>query len=503
MSSIPGFGVEGRTWGRYRVDRLLGAGGMGIVYRAVHVDLGRPVAIKILKPDLALEPGLLERFKAEARAAASLNHPNLAVVHDVGEADGFHYFVMDLVEGEDLAALIDRQGRLSVEQALALAEQIARALDHAHGRGVVHRDVKPQNTLLAQDGTVKVTDFGIARALEGSRMTATGTLVGTPEYLAPEQALGQPTDARADVYALGIVLFEMLTGHVPFSAETPVAVALHQINTPPPSPSTLVPGIPPEVETLVMRALAKRPDERFPSAGVLAEALGRARRSVESPRLTQQLPTEQVRAGIQTSVLPVQATETPGTPTRETRGVKTVAVAGFVVVLLGVGAVAYAVTRNRGGPGSVAIRPSASPQPRASPMLEVTSVPGGAAVHLDEVREGTTPFRKRMEPGVYVVELRKAGFKPWRGRVSLGADGRKLTVTLTPLPSVSPTLRPPDTRPTTPPRRAPPPGPRQTQPPTIPPKPPTQAPTPRPQPTRTTVPTPLPTEQPIIPAPPG
>ena len=262
----------GKNLGKYQIRQEIGRGGMGAVYRAYDPGLEREVAIKVLAPHLTWESHFVDRFRREAQMVAALNHPNIVIIHAIGEQGGFHYLVMDLVVGEPLSTLIRRHGPLPPAQVARILSQVADALDYAHSRGLIHRDVKPGNILVDSEDRVTLTDFGIARAVEGTRLTMTGMSLGTPQYMSPEQIVGNPVDARTDVYSLGVVLYEMLTGRVPFTADTPVAVMHMQTNTPPPSPRTHMPSLPREVEQVVLRALAKDPGARYSSAGALARA---------------------------------------------------------------------------------------------------------------------------------------------------------------------------------------------------------------------------------------
>jgi hypothetical protein len=230
------------------------------------------VAIKVLAPPFDRDREFVERFQREARAAAGLSHPNIVAVFDSGSDDGTHYIVTELVEGETLADRLRRDGPMPQAEAVAVAVDIARALSAAHERGLIHRDIKPGNVMLLPDGRVKVVDFGIARAAGSDTLTNTGVVLGSTAYLSPEQASGQPVDERADLYALGCVLYEMLTGRVPFSADTPIATMYRHVNEDPPPPSTFAP-IPSELEDIVMRALEKDPKRRFASASELEAAL--------------------------------------------------------------------------------------------------------------------------------------------------------------------------------------------------------------------------------------
>jgi eukaryotic-like serine/threonine-protein kinase len=259
---------------RYELEELVGSGGMSSVFRARDVQLDRRVAIKILHAHYADDPEYIERFRREARAVAQLSHPNIVTVIDRGDDRGRQYIVFEHVEGENLKELVQRTGRLPVRRALELVLPVADGLAFAHEHGLVHRDVKPQNVLLSREGDVKVTDFGIARSLDVEHgVTQTGTVMGTGEYLAPEQASGQPVSPATDVYSLGVVLWELLAGDVPFVGENFVAVALRHVNEPPPSLREQRPDVSPRLDAAVTRALAKDPAHRFPSMAALAAEL--------------------------------------------------------------------------------------------------------------------------------------------------------------------------------------------------------------------------------------
>jgi serine/threonine-protein kinase len=256
------------------LEEVVGQGGMSTVYKAHDSLLERNVALKVLHQQYNEDEDFVERFKHEARSVAQLQHPNIVTVIDRGEEDGRQYIVFELIDGENLKELVVRKGRLSVRDALEIALEIARGLAFAHEHGLIHRDVKPQNVLLNGDGRAKVTDFGIARSLDVEHgVTQTGTILGTSNYIAPEQASGQPVDAHTDVYSLGIVLYEMLTGELPFPGESFVAIAMKHIQEPSPSVLDVRGDVPLGVAEMIDRALEKAPEQRFPTMAAFAAAI--------------------------------------------------------------------------------------------------------------------------------------------------------------------------------------------------------------------------------------
>jgi serine/threonine-protein kinase len=267
--------------GRYRIMRKLGSGGMANVYLAEDEELGRRVAIKILNDRHANDDSFVERFRREAKNAAGLSHPNIVSVYDRGEAEGTYYIAMEYLEGRSLKDRIVADGPLPVAQAIEVTRQVLRAVGFAHRRGIVHRDIKPHNVLLAHDGAsdgeprFKVTDFGISRTA-ASQMTEAGSIVGTAQYLSPEQARGAPVDARSDIYSVGIVLYELLTAKLPFTGETPLEIAMKHLSEVPRAPSAVRPEVPADLDMIVLRALAKDPEDRFQSAEEMDRELARA-----------------------------------------------------------------------------------------------------------------------------------------------------------------------------------------------------------------------------------
>jgi tRNA A-37 threonylcarbamoyl transferase component Bud32 len=276
-----------RLAGRYVVEELIATGGMATVWRARDEVLGRTVAVKVLRDDLAGDPEFRERFRREAVAAARLSHPAIINIFDTGTDGRVVFIVMEFFDGRTLAAVARDGSPLHPERAVELVIPVLEGLGFAHARGVVHRDVKPANILVADDGRVKVTDFGIAKAvLAGRDLTTTGNVLGTAQYLSPEQVQGSAVDARSDIYSLGAVLYELLTGRPPFDAENAVATAMMRLTRNPVPPRDIRPGIPRDVEAVALRALARRPEDRFPTAEAMRDALGHRRTAapVTAPR---------------------------------------------------------------------------------------------------------------------------------------------------------------------------------------------------------------------------
>jgi serine/threonine-protein kinase len=262
---------------RYEIHRHIARGGMAQVYLARDRSLDRPVAVKELVPEFAADPSFVERFRREAQSAAKLTHPNIVAVYDWGTQDGTYFIVMEYVDGPSLSQVIRADGALHPRRAAEIASEVAAALGFAHSQGVVHRDIKPGNVLLTATGQAKVADFGIARAMSSAdeELTQTGSVMGTATYFSPEQAQGLAVDARADLYSLGVVLYEMVTGRPPFSGDSPLAIAYKHVQDPPPRPSTLVPDIPAGLEAIIMKLLQKQPDNRYASAQDLRSDLNR------------------------------------------------------------------------------------------------------------------------------------------------------------------------------------------------------------------------------------
>jgi eukaryotic-like serine/threonine-protein kinase len=333
---------------RYRLDEKIGSGGMSTVYRAFDPTLERWVAIKLMHRDISHDPDQLERFRREARAVAQLNHPHVVTVIDAGEDDGAPYIVFEYVEGETLKERIRRLGRLPVSEAVAYAVEIGRALECAHASRLVHRDVKPQNVLIDPDGRAKVTDFGIARSLEAQGLTATGRVLGTTDYVSPEQALGHEVTGQSDIYSLGIVLYEMLTGETPFKADTQVAVAMKHVRDPLPDVQRRRPEISASLARVVERATAKETQNRYQDVAEMVHDLEEVL-AIEAARTGQ-------ATGEATTVLRSLSGDTADfAPVRLLRPKRAIALTVLLLAALA-GTAVFLATRTEKGPGGTVVK---------------------------------------------------------------------------------------------------------------------------------------------------
>ncbi len=389
--------------GRYRLDGHLASGGMGSVQVATDERLGRRVAVKLMKEELASQSDFVERFRREASAAAGLSHQNIAQVYDYGQDGRQHFIVMELVEGTDLARLLRDRGRLPAESAVGIATQVCRALSVAHLAGIVHRDIKPANVIVTPNGAVKVTDFGIARTLGDSTLTNAGSVLGTAQYMSPEQARGEPAGPASDLYAVGVVLFQMLTGTVPFTGESAVAVALRHLNDAIPAPSSVVPSLPIGVDRVVARATDKDPEHRFSDADQMATALDETLLATEHtvPDHTAQLPVSP-NAGVPS-----------GAPTSYRRRRAPLILAA--VALAALVATLFAVTRD--GEETTA-QPNPSPiqssEPSRTPSVPARSMSAGPT---------PTPTPQATQPSLPVVPENLVGQETKTAEEALKSGG--------------------------------------------------------------------------------
>src|SRR4051794_14255522 len=363
----PGDGFAG-----HRIEGVAGRGGMGVVYRAIQIDLDRPVALKVIAPHLAQEEGFRERFVAESRTAAAIDDPHVLPIYYAGESDGTLYIAMRFVEGEDLRHVIRASGPLEPARAARIVEQIGEALDAAHARGLVHRDIKPANVLLGAGDHAYLTDFGLTKRLGASTgLSRSGQWVGTLGYVAPEQIRGERIDARADVYALGCVLFHALTGQAPYLRETEEATLWAHLHDPPPPASMLTPGVPDAFDAVIERALAKDPDERYQSAGDLGRAAVAAATGAEAPA------ERMVARG---RAAPDAGAETRAAPARtrvvEGRRRPRAPLLGALAVLLAAAVVVIAVAASGGDTGNGSAKVPTTPDRARTPTQTTIRVPG-------------------------------------------------------------------------------------------------------------------------------
>ncbi|MGN6254102.1 MAG: protein kinase domain-containing protein [Solirubrobacterales bacterium] len=342
--------------GRYRLEAKLGSGGMSTVYLARDTTLDRSVAVKVMHREMSEQADQLQRFRQEARAVAKLSHPNVVAVIDAGEDGGHPYIVFEYVEGETLKQRINRVGALDPQEALAYAIEIARGLTVAHARNMVHRDIKPQNVLIDSEGRAKLTDFGISRQLEQDGMTATGRVLGTTDYVAPEQAMGHPVDQRSDVYSLGVVLYEMLIGQVPFHADSQVGVAMKHVNEEMPDVQQRRPELSAAAALVVERATAKEPAERYQEVGEMIADLSTA------------LEVEAARAGSTSGEATTVLEAVPPAQRELTGGHRRswLAIGALVVVVVAVLAAVQLIGNGDSGGGGGALKGKGSTIPLAS-----------------------------------------------------------------------------------------------------------------------------------------
>jgi eukaryotic-like serine/threonine-protein kinase len=357
--------------GRYRLEQKLGSGGMSTVYLARDETLERWVAAKVLHREISDQPDQIERFRREARTVAQLSHPNVVSVIDAGEDGGHPYIVFEYVEGETLKERIERVGRLPLDEAAAYAIEVGRGLAAAHARRMVHRDVKPQNVLIDAEGRAKVTDFGIARELESEGLTATGRVLGTTDYVSPEQAMGQNVDARSDIYSLGVVLYEMLTGRPPFSAETLVGVAMKHVNEAMPDIQVRRPEVSSALAAVIERATVKDPKGRYPDMATMLDDLESA------------LEVEIARAGSSTGEATNVLRSVPG-PRRLILTPRRMSFAGIAIVLIGA-AVALGIAALTGEEGPSRERGEGGAGPIAAADASDFDPLGTSGEHPEEV----------------------------------------------------------------------------------------------------------------------
>jgi serine/threonine-protein kinase len=469
---------------RYELLGQIGEGGAAIVYRARDLRLDRVVALKVLREAFGGDSEFQRRFQREARIAASLNHPNIVDVYDFGQTDRTYYIAMEYLEGGNLKDRIRRAGRLPTAEARDVAQQVLSALAAAHARGLVHRDVKPQNVLLDGTGTAKLTDFGIAHGPDAVEMTQVGMTIGTAAYIAPEQATGGVVGPATDVYGAGILLYEMLTGRPPFEGGTPFEVAYRQVNEPVPRPSSLAAGVPPDVEAIALKALEKDPLDRFGSAEEMSQALSRGfavdvgttqpMQTVRMPRVAPVRPAPAV--GYPPTARPGTLAEPPARPRGATALIVTLGVVGGLALLaLLLALIAQEVGLFGGGSRTPLPSPTATPQ--ATP-----TAPAKAVVAPPTVTATTTPTETTSPTGTTTATATATATRTAAPPPTATAAPTSAPVpTTTPVPTNTPPPPPPPTATAVP------------GPPTLTPTPPTK-PVPTPVPPTPAPPTPAPTK---------
>ena len=330
--------------GRYKIIEKIGGGGMADVYKAEDLTLGRTIALKILHKQFASDEGFLERFRREAQAAAKLNHPNIVSIYDVGDENGIYYIVMEYVPGVTLKKIIQKDAPLSTEKTVHIAMQIAKAMEFAHQHEIIHRDIKPQNVMITDSGEIKVTDFGIARAGTTSTMTRTGSILGTAHYISPEQAQGSIVGPTTDIYSLGVVMYEMATGELPFRGENPVAVALKHINDTPLPPRGVFAAVPESLEAVIMKAMNKNPSDRYRSADALRDDLKRVIEGLPVKVMGSVIPADVPEgADLTRTIAAKPAGGAPRPKKKPKKGLIIGIIVAVLILLMGGGALAYSL----------------------------------------------------------------------------------------------------------------------------------------------------------------
>jgi len=395
---------QGSGFGRYEIMGELGKGSMGVVYRAYDPQLGRPIALKVLRQDRITSEAFVLRFLREGKAIGRLSHPNIVNVYDIGQGRGTIYLAMELIEGETLGQVMEKK-RLSVEEMVSLGIQVAETLDYAHQKGIVHRDVKPGNIILQSNGKIKITDFGIAHLEDPSmpHQTQTGEILGTPAYMSPEQFSSQTIDGRSDLFSLGIILYELATGKRPFEGKNLAAIFSSVTLETPVAPAKLNPEISQDLSEIIMKCLNKRPEDRFGRGNALAEALRKTPLRGEPTLMS-----------------------SPSTGPKRTRYLLLIPV-GIALLLAGILIFYVAIPERR----EKAVVPKTEPtskieeqtKPAALPGLKVESTPKGAQVYINGLLKGNAPIILELPMGTHQVKLSLSGYLDWEAQIELKEEG--------------------------------------------------------------------------------
>ncbi len=441
----------GKTIGKYQIVELLGRGGMAEVYKAYQPSLDRYVAIKLMHSFLADDADFLGRFQREAKAVASLRHSNIVQVHDFDVADGIYYMVMEFIDGVTLKAklqeLASNNTMMPLDEATRITKDVASALAYAHRRDMVHRDVKPANVMLDREGRIILTDFGIAKILSGPQYTASGAMVGTPAYMSPEQGLGQPGDARSDIYALGTMLFQMATGQLPYDADTPLAIVLKHVNDPLPIPSRLNPELPADVERVIFKSMAKNPDDRYQTAGEFIAHLEQIQQGQAIPEGAQETAFRtRIATGRDATIMhtppPPPITHTPTPPPIQVPTTASKTRKPWVWVAAGVGALMLIAITAGAALGLTGLLKSATPTPTEA-IAAATAAPRPTAPAATPTN---TPFPATLSPA-HITATAAAGLAQMATSMAQiaatqTADAPTQTPTVTLNPTTSPTPTP-------------------------------------------------------------
>lgn len=395
--------------GRYHIIEELGRGGMGRVYKVFDKEIKEKMALKLLRPEIAADEKMIERFRNELKFTRKITHKNICRMYDFNKDEEISYITMEYVSGEDLKSSVTRMGLLSAGKTIFLAKQICEGLAEAHKLGVVHRDLKPQNIMIDRGGNIRIMDFGIARSVQAKGVTATGVMIGTPEYMSPEQVEGKDVDQRADIYSLGVILFELLTGTVPFEGDTPITVAIKHLREDAPEPKTINANVPDDMNKVVLKCLEKDRAKRYTSVEELLSELDKIEKGV--PITDRIVPDKK----------PTPVGETPffSDYTREKLKIKKYLIPVFVLIAVGILVIALIKFVPLQKSSESSLPPPAPPAQEGK--LVVNSVPPGAEVYIDGTRRGITPLNSSLSPGKHSLRVEKSGYEEIKEEIKIAS----------------------------------------------------------------------------------